>query len=49
MKNKLTFPFIMLCIAAIMYFIAFHEMRAERNQLKTELETIKKVYGIKDK
>lgn len=40
-KDKLIFPFIMVSIIAVMYCIAFHEMRDERNKLREELKVFK--------
>ena len=39
--NPLVFPLIMAVICAVMYCIAFHEMRDENNELKLKLEKCK--------
>ena len=39
--NKLTFPFIITAMCAIMYFIGFREKREENEKLKQEIEILK--------
>ncbi len=39
--NKLTFPFIITVMCAIMYFIGFREKREENEKLKQEIEILK--------
>jgi len=40
-KNPFVFMFIMAAMSAIMYCIAFHEMRNENKELKKQIETLK--------
>ena len=47
-SDKFAFPFIMVSIAAIMYFFAFHEERDKVRDLNKKLEYYKKnEYGKK--
>ena len=39
--NPLAFLLIMVSMCAVMYYIAFHEMRNENNELKLKLEKCK--------
>jgi len=40
-KNPFIFMFIIATMSAIMYCIAFHEMRNENKELKKQIETLK--------
>jgi hypothetical protein len=47
--DKLLFPFIFVCIATFMYFIAFHEERDKNEKLEHQNEILKTKLKIYEK
>lgn len=46
-NNPLLFPFIIVCMASIMYCVAFHDERNKNETLKKELIELKKLKNVK--